>query len=365
MKSAFIYFSCCWLISIVLLSCKRTETTSPVRKNLSEAVFGNGYLEQEDEYLLAATSNGVLTRLNVTEGDLVAEGSLIAAIRDEFQLTQLQDAKSVYRDARENSGSSSPQLLQLQAQKIQAEKQLDLDQTNYRRYRELREKNVVSQLDFEKAELQYQNSKENLEILEKRRLQLENELRLAATRSGIQVKTQEALLEDYKITAGNGGQVIQVFKKKGELVRSGEPIAKIGSGSYRIRLFIAEDDITKIKIGQKLQVHLNTYPEITFPARVYKILPGFDENEQSYVLFATFTKMPECLFSGTQLQANIQIGARNQVLVIPSAYLSKGKYVTLENGIRKTVKTGAKNAEWTEIVSGISEKDVITKGKNQ
>lgn len=362
MKFVFLYFS---ISCFVLVSCSKSETTSPVRKNLSEAVFGNGYLEQEEEYILASTGNGVITELPISEGDSVETGSFIAAIRSDFQTAQLRDANSIYRDAKKNAEVNSPQLVQLRAQKMQTENQLKLDKTNYLRYQELRKKNVVSQLDFEKAELQYQNTLENLRILEKRCLQLEDELQLAATRSRIQVQTQEALLEDYRITAGNGGQVIRVFKKRGELVRPGDPIAKIGSGPYRIRLFVAEDDITKIRPGQKLQVHLNTYPETDFAATVIKILPGFDENEQSYVLFATFDKLPEYLFSGTQLQANIETGTRKRVLVIPSGYVSKGKYVTLENGSQKLIKTGSKNAEWTEIVSGISEKDVIMKQKNK
>lgn len=352
-------------LSAILFSCDSPETTSPVRKNLQEAVFGNGYLEQEEEYVLAATGSGIVTELTVTEGDLVTAGSLIATIRDEVPVTQLQDAQSVYRDARKNAAAHSPQLRQLEAQKVLAEKQLNLDSINYIRYRQLREKNAVSRLDLEKAELNYQNAIENREIIEKRYLQLKADLELAARRSKIQVDTQRALLDDYRLIAENGGTVIRVFKKKGELVRPGDPIARIGSGQYRIRLFIAEDDITKIKPGQEVAVHLNTYPDTSFRAKVGKILPGFDENEQSYVLFAYFTRMPACLFSGTQLQANIETGSRKRVLVIPTAYVYKGKYVLLENGTQRVVRTGSKSSEWTEILSGISEEDVIVKKKNR
>ena len=83
--------------------------------------------------------------------------------------------------------------------------------------------------------------------------------------------------------------------------------------------------------------------------------------QQSYVVEAQFEELPEKMFSGTQLQANIQTNSRKDVLVIPTAYLAKGHFVTLASGEQRQVETGSKSETWTEVISGISENDLIIK----
>ncbi|MBN2173038.1 MAG: HlyD family efflux transporter periplasmic adaptor subunit [Bacteroidales bacterium] len=154
------------------------------------------------------------------------------------------------------------------------------------------------------------------------------------------------------------------MKKQGELVRRGEAVVRIGSGDYIIKLFVAENDITKIDIGQSVAVNINTYPNKTFQAKVTKIYPGFDESEQSYIVEAQFRQLPEKMFSGTQLQANILTDSRENALVVPAAYVLNGNLVRLENGSEIQITTGSRNDEWVEVVSGISEQDIIVNPNN-
>ncbi len=348
---------------LLLASCQQQETTLPVRKNIEDAVFASGYIEQENNYTVSSRVEGIILSLPVKEGDLVEKNNLIAVVENDVQTNQLQDAMVVYDDAVSRAAPESPQLQHLQTQIEQAEQQLEFDRENYLRYKDLWSKKSVSKLDFEKAELQYKNAEKNLLALKENYEEVQNTLALSVERSRVQVKTQSSLLKDYKLRTEESGKVINVFKKRGELIRKGEAIAKIGSGDYIIKLFIAEEDITKVDTGQQLAVHINTYPNKTFPANVTKIYPGFDETEQSYVIEARFTQLPEKMFSGTQLQANIATGSRKQVLVIPSAYVEKGGLVMLENGEEKQIETGLKNNVWTEVIAGISEEDIIVKPK--
>ena len=96
----------------------------------------------------------------------------------------------------------------------------------------------MSQLEFEKIELQYKASQNNLTALEKNYKEIQNTLQLNLERSLAQLNTQKSLIQDYKITTEASGTVINVFKKQGELVRRGEAIARIGRGAYVIKLFI-------------------------------------------------------------------------------------------------------------------------------
>lgn len=361
-----------WLIitafpaaSILALSaCQHNETTIPVRKNIEDAVFASGYTEQENMYTVYSTADGIIRVLRVKEADQVKKNDLIAVVDHDVQNNQLKDAQVVYTNAVNNSSPDSPQLQQIQTQIKQAEQQVEFDKENYLRYKELWDKKSVSKLDFEKTDLQYQASQSNLQALQKQYQDAQNALKLSEDRSRVQVSTQRALLNDYDLSAGVSGQVINVLKKQGELVRRGEAIARIGSGDYIIRLFVSEEDVTKVNAGQPVGISINTYPDLTFQATVTKILPGFDPAEQSYIVEAQFDQMPEKMFSGTQLQANIKIGDKKDALVIPTAYVMKGGFVMLQNSEIIQIKTGSLNSQWTEVISGLSDKDVIVKPKN-
>lgn len=347
------------ILSLVLTSCARRESTYPVRKDIEDAVFASGYIEQENNYLVSSYAEGIITTLPVKEGDSVAQNDLIATINNDVQNNQLQDAKAVFNDAVINASPDSPQLVNIQTQIQQARQQLEFDRENYLRYKDLREKKSVSQLEFEKMELQCQASQNNLIALEKSYKEIQNTLQLNLERSRAQLNTQESLIQDYQISAEAPGTVIHVFKKQGELARRGEAIVRIGRGAYIIKLFVSENDITKIKISQSVAVNVNTYPAKVFHARVSKIHPGFDETEQSYIVEAQFEQLPEIMFSGTQLQANIELGLRENVLVIPTTFVFKGSFVKLESGEAKRIETGSRNSEWTEVISGITEEDLI------
>ena len=350
-------------LAFIFASCTQEETTVPVKKNIDKAVFASGHIEQENNYTISAKVEGILLSFPIKEGDEVLQNDLIAIVENDVQNNQLRDAVAVYRDAVNNASPDSPQLQSLQTQIDQAKQQLAFDKENYLRYKGLWEKKSVAKLEFEKAELQYKASHNSLLSLEKTYSETQNSLNLTAQRSHMQVSTQKTMLNDYKLTTAESGTVINVFKKRGELVRRGEALAKIGSGAYIIKLFISEEDITQVDIGQAVAIQINTYPGKSFPAKVSKIYPGFDQIEQSYVVEAQFQRLPEKMFSGTQLQANIETGSRKEVVVIPREYLSRGNFVMLENGDERQIETGSKNNNWVEVLSGLSEQEVIVKPK--
>ena len=349
---------------LFLAACEEEETTIPTKRNIEDAVFASGYMEQENNYTVSAKVDGILLSLAVKEKDTVAQNEVIAIIENEVQNNQLQDALVVYKDAVKNASPDAPQLQSLRLQIEQAKEQLSFDEEQYERNKELWDKKSVSQLDLDRASLQFKASQSNLLALEKQYQDVQNTLQLSVERSLVQVNTQKSMLKDYALLAGNSGEVIEVFKKQGELVRRGEPIARIASGKYLIRLFISEDDITKIDLGNSIAVTINTYPRAVFPAVVSKIYPAFNEAEQSYIVEAEFAEYPPKMFSGTQLQANIETGNRKKVLVIPTDYVFRGSFVMLPSGQEKEIETGSKNKEWTEVISGLAEEETIVKPAN-
>jgi multidrug resistance efflux pump len=176
-----------------------------------------------------------------------------------------------------------------------------------------------------------------------------------------QLKIQKEYYGDYFIKATKRGKVLNVFKKHGELAKRGESLAKIGSGKTIAKLFIAEEDINHVKVGQRSKIALNTNKDHSVDAIVSKIYPSFDFTEQSFILEAEFLQEDNRIFANTQLQANIIIAEKENALVIPVQYLNASNQVTLSDNSFVTVDVGIRSNNWVEIISGLNETSSIKK----
>jgi multidrug efflux pump subunit AcrA (membrane-fusion protein) len=214
---------------------------------------------------------------------------------------------------------------------------------------------AVSQLDYDKAQLQVAASQSQVEVLEKSLADLKSTLDFSAQTAHIQLDIQKELERDYTVKAMAPGVLLEVSKQAGELARRGELLARIGAGPLLARLYVAEEDINGVRVGQEVFLHLNTEPERAFRASVSRIYPAFDEREQSFVVEAAFAEAPAQLWPGTQVQANIVAARRPQALTLPRACLLPGDRVRLAGGEEVALSIGVRTQEWVEVLSGLDE----------
>ncbi|MEO1054494.1 MAG: HlyD family efflux transporter periplasmic adaptor subunit [Bacteroidota bacterium] len=347
-----------------LVGCHQTETTQPVQSDIIDAVFASGHIVSDQEYKVTANTEGYLIHSFVEEGVAVKADMPLFQISNNVQSEQVSNARVVYEDALQKLKKNAPEQVQLRLQIEQAKSQMELDKKNFERYEKLLASNAVSQVDFDKAKLQYENAVRNVDLQEKALEDLINNLELSAKNAESQLIIQKENNADYFLSSSIAGEVLQVLKKPGELVRRGEVVAVIGGGEKRAKLYISEEDIREIALNQTVVVDLNTEIGKTYEAEVAKIFPSFDEVEQSFIVEATFKSEPAVLYHNTQLQANIVIGQRENAWVIPTQFLSPGDSVQLESGTRQYVQVGLRNDQWVEILGGVKPADVLQKPEN-
>lgn len=357
-------FTC--IILLLLASCNRGDTTTPIKRDIIDVVFASGYLAKSNEYTVTANTEGFLRHSLVKEGDEIHIGDDLFQLSNGVQSSQLENALVNYQDAMAKAKPSSPQLTQLQLQIEQAETQFELDRKNLERYNQLIKTNAVSQLDYDKAQVQYENSKAQVEILKKSLSDLQQSLLINLANAKSQLRIQQENNDDYFIKSQLNGTVLNVYKEQGELVKRGESIAKIGGGGYILKLFVAEEDISRVTLGQRAKISLNTEKDVTFNALISKIYPAFDNKEQSFVVEATFTEKPSSIFAGTQLQANIVIADIKNALVIPAQYVTKEHMVILDKDKKEVpIKLGIKTSEWVQVLRGLDESTRIINPKKE
>jgi len=348
----------------LITACRRANTARPQHKEIIDAVFGSGHIENKDQYAVIANMAGYLKEVYVTEGDTVKKGQVLYRLDGQVQQTQVNNALDNLNYANTNRAARSPQIEQLKIQISQAKDKAHVDSLTFARFQRLAKTQAVSTSDMENAGVQYNASVSNLAVLEKNLADLEHNLTLNVQNARAQYNIQHQNKDYYTITAKADGVIFTLVKRVGDYIKIGDQIAEVGAGSPIIKLYVAEDDIRRVRPGQPALISLNSNKDSVYTATITRIYPAFDDVQQAFTVEASFQRAPGILINGTQLQGNIILEDKKDALVIPSYYLMPGDYVMVQGNKEKIpVKVGIRTLEWSEIVSGITESDILLQPK--
>jgi len=348
------------LLSVGVFSCRPNTNVHPQHRNIVDAVFASGHIENLSQYSVNANADGFLDKVLVVEGDRVQSGQLLFKLTDNVQRAQVFSAKTSLNYSEFNARAGSPQIEQLKYQIVQAQQKKSTDSINYVRYSHLVKSNAVSKSDEDNVRLQYVSDAANLNVLQENLKDLYHNLKNNVDNARAQLEQQVGNNDFYLLKASDPGMVLSVNKKLGDLAKKGDVIAQIGSGVSIAKLYIAEDDIHRVKLGQNVLISLNSDKYHPVNAVIKKIYPQFDNNDQSFVADAWFNDKTLQPINGTQLEANIIVSEKSNALVIPSYFITSGDYVFVKGKADKVpVKTGISTLEYTEILSGLNDNDVL------
>lgn len=352
------------IVVLCLISCsEKKNETKPHRQNIIEMVFASGMLEADNQYNLSAQTDGYIVKMNFEEGVFVNEGKVIAEIDNDQNRINAQSANELNDIAQENTLSSAPALLEIKASIEAATAKVVYCEQQFERYKILYESQVVSRLDFENAQLNLTNAQADLKKGKEQYLKQKISAKQEAVVQQNIRKINNVLKNQNLLIAIKSGKVYEKRKQLGDYVRKGDVIAVVGSPNViYAKLNVDETNMSKLKNGQTVMIKLNTNRDKVYKAIIKQILPAFDETSRSFIIKAYFDEKIDFDITGTQLEANILIGTKNNALVIPAAYLNYGNKVMLkENAKVITVKTGIVSSEWVEIISGLESGQTIIK----
>jgi multidrug efflux pump subunit AcrA (membrane-fusion protein) len=359
MKKMYVFI----LLAISLFSCgKKTETATVQRKDITEMVFATGSLKADDEYLVAAQADGYLKSVNFEEGDVIDAGKVLAVIDNKQSIVNVNQTAKLLAIAKANAKESAPLIQQIRININLAKEKLKQDELQAERLRKLLESNSIAKVEYENAALTVLNTKANIKALEEQIAQLQINANQQVIVQQQQNEVSNAIADFNQIIAYVSGKVYKKRKQLGDYVKKGDVIAVVGNpNNIYANLSIDESNMSKIKLGQNLVIQLNTNTQKTYKAQLAEILPSFDEATQSFYVKAFFTENLDFTITGTQLQANIIIAEKKNVLVIPRSYLGYGNKVLVEKKKSVDVKTGIISTDWVEITGGLTENQSILK----
>ena len=245
-----------------------------------------------------------------------------------------------------------------------AKDKLTLDQSVYNRNKNIKQYNVISEVDYERVELTYKNSKSNYESALKQLSQLKAQLKNDQSRNNNNLKISQKSEGDFNIKSAFSGELFDILVKEGTMISLQTPLAIIGKkNSYLLELDVDENDMVRVKLGQTMLVTMDSYKGKVFEATVDKIYPIMDERSRTFKIEAHFSNPPQKLYPNLTAEANIVIQTKKNVLTIPKSYLINGAYVIVNKDEKRKVTIGLSDYQNAEILSGLTVEETIYKPK--
>ncbi len=311
---------------------KEVEVVIVKKGDIVSKVTASGELRAKSQVDISAETIGRIKRVYVKEGDDVKKGELLIELDD------------VNADATRKLA---------QAQLYQAEQ-------NYKRGRELFEKELISQESFEKIQLGYETARAQY----------------------------EQALDTYrktKIFAPIAGKVIKLNVEEGETAvmgtmnYQGTVLMTIADLSRMIAVVeIDETDVPAVKVGQAAEIVPDALPDSTYPGVVTKIglMPIMTqlttEKVTDFEIEIEMNEFSLLLRPGMNVKSDIITNEKSDVLVIPIQAAGKRK---IEDKMSQTVfvvqdkkahlqeiAPGVSSDTETEIISGVEEGDTVIIG---
>ena len=179
-------------------------------------------------------------------------------------------------------------------------------------------------------------------------------------------KTQ---IDNAIIRAPFAGIVSHVDFDSGSFVPAGRVLLGVADTSkLQVDVNIDETDISRVKVGQAVTIGLDAYPDAKLDARVTDVAAAATtiQGVVNYVVTVSLNPAQIPVKIGMTANANIIVANMDNVLLVPNGAVRAANnthYVTVQTAPGQTreveVKLGLANEQETEVVSGLSEGQLV------
>ena len=142
-----------------------------------------------------------------------------------------------------------------------------------------------------------------------------------------QVSEQEAFLNKKIIKAPFTGKLGIIKPEVGQLLPTASIIASLNASDFLfVDFYLPQNQISRIKIGQKVKISTDVHPEKTFDGKVFAIDSQLDSNTRNLLVRAKIDNQAGLLFSGMFAEVALILNQEHQTLIIPQAAVTFSPY---------------------------------------
>lgn len=353
------------------------ETAPAVQGPIEERVVRSGDIAPSSQVTVYSKVQGWIERIEVREGDWVKAGQVLVTLDSREAKATVEQAEASLEAAQarlKQVRATSEEAVQSQIQHTKAN--LELAESDLRRFRELYEKNFISrqQLDEARAKHNVARAAYDLAMNSLRQRTWENDLALAEAQvrqAKATLTLQQAQLANLIIHSPLTGGVTKRNVDPGTMVKDTTPILTLMDlREMKMMVNVIEREYIHLKKGQPVKVTVTAFPERTFSGKIEIITPALELQSRTAEIQISIPNPGYVLMPGMFGRAEILLRATPQATLIPvQALLSDGaqdSVFVLKDGksFRRSVRQGILRDRQVEIIQGVRPgEQVITTGQ--
>lgn len=307
--------------------------------NIERKTVATGKVVPRIEIEVKPQVSGIVQKIYVEEGEMVKEGDLIARVKIIPNMINLNEAEYRLETARNNYDDAGK---------------------NFARQKKMFEQGVIPEAEFQKYQLEYLNSKEEMQAAA-------NNLQLI--KEGVTSKSDEAT--NTLIRSTITGMVLDIPVEEGNSVietntfSEGTTIAFVAN--MREMIFegkVDETEVGKIKPGMILSITIGAIDNVRFDALLEFIAPkGVEENGAIQFEIKAALKLDDNYFvrSGYSANADIVLEKRDSVMVIPESLIkfeNDSTFIEIETDEqvfeKRFITTGLSDGINIQVIDGLN-----------
>jgi multidrug resistance efflux pump len=239
------------------------------RLNAHDGVY-SGTIEARDA-AVGSLMGGRVSEVLVEEGDSVRAGDVLVRFDRYLLDPQIKEQQSRVRQMRANLERvmTGPRREQVERARIQWE-QAERERL---RQEKLLEQSVTSQAAYDRALADAQSLQQQYEEL-RRGSRSEDERQARAQLEGEEDRLAilQRQLQETEVRAPASGIIQTLDLRPGDLIPANQPVASLlETDELWVRVFVPETELGRVRVGQPVGVHIDTFPDRAFPARVSSV----------------------------------------------------------------------------------------------
>jgi HlyD family secretion protein len=358
----------------------KTVTAAPVhRGTLAITIDYPARIRPREEIVVAAKVSGRASTVQASVGQRVRRGQVLFTLEARDYEAQYRQAKAALESARANLTRTSDstlgqQVLQAQAAVNQAQVQADDARDVAERTRKLYESGTIprQQLDSvearsKSAQIALSSAKESLALIQdKSGPQSSSVVSAQVEQAQAQADLAESQLENAEVTSPIDGVVSVRNVDPGEIIAAGVPaFVVIDTSTLLAETSVSDRLVEKISRGQTVTVTVAAAGGAILRGAVDTVNPSVDPRTQSYAVKVLVSDPSGEIRPGMFATVAFPVEKREDALLLPNGAIiteNRADFVlVVSDGVLKKrgVTTGISDDAVTEIVSGLSEGEVV------
>lgn len=341
----------------------------------TDYILVSGQIEPAKTFFLDAIEGGMVYQLVRESGALVERGDTILTLTNSnLQLDVMQRETMLYEqinNLRQTRLFLDQNNLDQKGQLAEIDYQISLLEPQYRRFKELHVKKLVSDREFEEVKEQYEYNLRRKELTYEsyrndsiaRAIQL-GQLRQSEGRMNASLNGVGQILNNLVITAPIAGQLAMEQIEIGQAINPGQRYGQIDMlDEFKVRVPI--DELYLPRIGQGLKGKFTLSGE-EHELEIMKIYPTITNGR--FEVDMKFTgASPQGIRRGQSVRIRLELGDSEQSLLLPTGGFFKdtgGNWVFVLNPTtgmaeKRVIRLGRKNPEFYEVLEGLVEGEKV------